>query len=179
MQFIDTVILLLALVAAPYMLAGMLNLPSPPSPGILWRAIAPALRGALCLLWYVLKRGFAYGWQPEPHERPQWLRDDQVSSVSVASGNENDEKEWTDGDGRYVSALYEAADRLELDVSRRNTIDILVLAGADIPKIRSIIKGENSTIGTEVTEARQRLGVEPPGRTIMVRDHEGKREIPL
>jgi hypothetical protein len=179
-QIVDVLIIIVALVAAPYMLAGLFRLPSPPSLAFIGRAIAPALLGALGLLWYVVKRGFAYGWQPEPHERPRWLRGNEVSSVSITSSSKNGADAQTDADRRYVSALYEATERLELDVSRRNIIDILVLAGADIPKIRSIIKGDNGAIGIEVAEARQRIGVEVPERTVTVRDNGGPpREIAL
>ena len=175
----DLVIVLIALIAAPYMLARMLKLPSPPSPRMIWRAVAPTIKPTLAIIGYLCKRALAYQWQPEPHEIPVWLRGDQVSSVSTMSSDENETDGRTDADGRSVPALYEAAERLQLDVSRRNTIDILVLAGGDVPKIRTIIKGANDAIGVEVAEARKRLGIEAPERTLMVRDHEGEREIAM
>lgn len=166
----DLVIILIALCAAPYMLARMLKLPSPPTPRTIWLAVAPTIKPTLAIVGYFCKRALAYQWQPEEHEIPAWLRGE-VSSVFVTSSGKNSADAQTDADGRYVSRLYEAAERLELDVSRRNTIDILVLAGGDIPKIRSIIKGDNSTIGIEVAEARERLGVTAPTRTIIARQH--------
>ncbi len=107
----------------------------------------------------------------------------QVSSVSITSSIENDTDEQTDTQTDPVSEGYDAIGRLQLDRSRAAIIDTLVLAGWDVGRIRSTLKGDNGTIGIEVAEARKRLGIDVPERTFTSREYVNgrleEREIPL
>lgn len=60
--------------------------------------------------------------------------------------------------------------RLQVDRTRTALIDTLVVAGWDTATIRTMIKGDNGTIGAEVKAARERLLGEPP-RVIPSREH--------
>lgn len=173
----DLIIIVIALCAAPYMLARMLKMPSPPTPRTIWQAVVPTIKPALAIVGYVLKRGLAYQWQPEPHEVPSWLRGEGVSSVSLTSSDGNSTDTRTDTRTDPVSALYDAAEQLQLDRSRKAIVYTLVLAGWDVGMIRAALKGANDAIGAEVAEARRQLGIEAPTRTIVARDYiEGKRQ---
>lgn len=50
-------------------------------------------------------------------------------------------------------------DRLEVDRTKTALIELLVYSGWDVSQIRSVVKGDNGTLGTEVEAARQRLGM--------------------
>lgn len=176
---IDLIIIFVALCAAPYMLAKMLKLPAPPSPRMIFSVIGPVFLGGLGLLGYLLKRAFAYQWQPEPHEVHHWVRGGEVSSVSITSSGESGTDTRTDGRTDPVSALHEAAEELQLDRSRKSIIYILVLAGWDVGAVRAVLKGANDAIGVEVAEVRKQLGIDAPIRMIAVRDQSGEREIAI
>lgn len=69
--------------------------------------------------------------------------------------------------------------RLQLDKTKAAIIEVLVYNGWQAGEIRSIIKGDNGVIGTEVEAARKRLGIDPPERTLKVRDGNRERVIPF
>lgn len=81
LDFINLIVILLALACAPYMLARMFRLPAPPSPAILLRASWPmvlmllrAFGLVLALLWYGFKRSAFYGWKHTPEDQPYLMR---------------------------------------------------------------------------------------------------------
>jgi hypothetical protein len=90
---------------------------------------------------------------PEPVRQPQTAQTDRQTSVSVAD-------QWLD--------------RLEVDRTRAALIELLVYSDWSLSEIRSIIKGDNGTIGAEVEAARQRLA--KPPRLMHVNN---ERYIPL
>jgi hypothetical protein len=89
----------------------------------------------------------------EPNRQPQTAQTDRQTSVSVAD-------QWLD--------------RLEVDRTRAALIELLVYSEWSLSEIRSMIKGDNGTIGAEVEAARQRL--EKPPRLMHVNN---ERYIPL
>jgi hypothetical protein len=48
-------------------------------------------------------------------------------------------------------------------------IEELLTHGWNVGEIRSVVKGDNGTIGAEIDAARQRLGIEAEARTVPVR----------
>lgn len=66
-----------------------------------------------------------------------------------------------DADGRHVFADDPWIARLKVDRTKMALIEVMVYSGWTVPEIRSIIKGENGAIGTDVETARQRLGIQP------------------
>jgi len=84
----------------------------------------------------------------------------------------------TDGDGRTdgrpVSAPNPWMERLQVDRTRAAVIELLVYSGWRVEQIRTIVKGENGAIGSEVDAARQRLGVDEPARVILVSKRGGE-----
>lgn len=87
----------------------------------------------------------------------------------------------TDGrtDGRSASAIDLWIERLEVDRTKQALIELLVYSGWTVDEVRAVLKGANADLGDEVKAARKRLGIEPPERTIRVRDAQGERVIPL
>lgn len=70
-------------------------------------------------------------------------------------------------------------DRVELDRTKTTLIELLVYSGWDVGQIRSVVKGDNGAIGTEIEAARKRLGMTPPTpRMLTVRDGSQERHIP-
>jgi hypothetical protein len=69
--------------------------------------------------------------------------------------------------------------RLEVDRTKAAVIELLVYSDWTTAEIRTVVKGENATIGAEVDAARKKLGVDPPERTLRVRDEKGERVIPF
>lgn len=85
----------------------------------------------------------------------------------------------TDGaDGPSVSVVNQLLGRLEVDRTKTAIIELLVYSDWTTAEIRAVVKGENAAIGTEVEAARKRLGIDPPERTLKVRDMQGERVIP-
>lgn len=69
-----------------------------------------------------------------------------------------------------VSAPDQKPPRLQLDKTRTAVIEELLTHGWNVGEIRSVVKGDNGTIGAEIDAARQRLGIEPePPRAIPLR----------
>lgn len=102
----------------------------------------------------------------------------QVSSVPVLSSDEAETKKRTDGRTDVgPSALGIAIKNRRLDVIREVIIDTLIQDGADVELVRKLLKGSNDAIGQEVAASRDRLGITPPERKLMVRDETGEREI--
>lgn len=87
----------------------------------------------------------------------------------------------TDTQTDQVSEADRWLDRVELDRSKTALIELLVYSGWDVGQIRSVIKGDNGTLGTEIDAARKRLGMTPDSpRTIVVRDNgTNERRIPI
>lgn len=77
-----------------------------------------------------------------------------------------------------VSADNLEVPRLRLDRTKAAVIEVLVYNGWATGEIRTVLKGDNGPIGAEVDAARKRLGIEPPDRTLKVRDASGERVIP-
>lgn len=75
------------------------------------------------------------------------------------------------------SALGLAIQKKQLDVIRALLIDTLIGEGADVALVRSLLKGSNDAIGSEVAASRQRFGITLSERTLMVSDNGQKREI--
>lgn len=177
MQFLDLIIILVALCAAPYMLAGMFRLPQPPSPRVVFAVIGPPILGVLGLLVYLVKRIIAYQWQPEPHEVHRWLQADQVSRVSGAADAEDGAQTQTDTQTDLVFALMSAFEGKEVDRTRQLIIDSAATYGWGVGQVRTLIKGDSGAVGAELAAARTRLGIGAPVRMLPVSDHEGRREI--
>ncbi|SRR5258706_15252146 len=76
-----------------------------------------------------------------------------------------------------VSADNLEVGRLQLDRTKTAVIEVMVYNGWSVGEIRAVIKGDNGAIGVEVEAARQRLGIDPPDRTLHVRDEKGGRVI--
>lgn len=68
-------------------------------------------------------------------------------------------------------------ERLQLDKTKVAVIEVLVYNGWGTGEIRSMLKGDNGVTGTEVEAARKRLGIDPPERTMKVKDEKGERVI--
>lgn len=78
-----------------------------------------------------------------------------------------------------VSADSLEVPRLQLDKTKTAIIELLVYNGWQAGEIRSVLKGDNGVIGTEVEAARKRLGIDLPERTLKVRDEKGERVISM
>lgn len=101
---------------------------------------------------------------------------DSVSSVSAMSSEDFEADERTDGRTDIgPSALGLAIKNKQVDVIRSVIIDTLIDEGADVALVRSLLKGSNDAIGAEVAASRQRLGITPSERMLIVRDS-GKPE---
>lgn len=85
----------------------------------------------------------------------------------------------TDRQTDLVSEADQWLDRIELDRTKTALIELLVYTGWDVGQIRSVIKGDNGAIGTEVEAARKRLGIVVEPRLLRVRDEQGERLIPM
>lgn len=177
---LELLIILVALCCAPYMLAGMFRLTPPPSPPQLWRVVAPAVVPALVVTgrviafsWYYVKPFMFHGYKRAPEERPR------LSTVSSAHYVEQDADEAADEAADEVSALFEAARRLQVDRTRPAIIDTLLLAGWEPGAVRGAVRGDNNVVQAEINAARVRLGLKEPGRVIPMRDSNGTREVAL
>lgn len=78
-----------------------------------------------------------------------------------------------------VSADTLRVSRLQLDRTKTAVIEVLVYNGWSVGEIRAVLKGDSNTFGAEVEAARQRLGIDPPERTLRVRDEAGQRVISM
>ena len=54
----------------------------------------------------------------------------------------------------------------------------MVYRGYAVGEIHALPEDDNGTIGAEVDAARKRLSIDPPDRTLKVRDERGERLIP-
>ncbi len=68
-----------------------------------------------------------------------------------------------------VSEPHKAPAHLQLNKTRTAVIEELLTHGWNVGEIRSVVKGDNGTIGAEIDAARQRLGIEAEARTVPVR----------
>ena len=71
------------------------------------------------------------------------------------------DEDQTEPDGR-VSEAYQWIERVKVDRTKTAWLELMVYSGYTVPEIRSILKGDNGTLGTEIEAARKRLGIEPP-----------------
>lgn len=94
-----------------------------------------------------------------------------VESVQTAQTGQ------TDNTDRPVSVANQWLDRIEVDRTRTAIIEVMVYSGWSVGEVRSVIKGDNAAIGTEVAAARQKLGIEETARLLRVKDAQGEREI--
>lgn len=175
---LDLLLILIALACAPYMVARMLRLPSPPSPRQIWRCVAPVVGPAAGLLLYGAKRLLAYDWQPQPHERPRWLRGEASSVFGSTSVELPADKTDRQTDERVSAASKRPAPPV-VDRTRAGIIYTLLREGWTTSEMRPWLRGDNNTISAEIAEARKRLGLAAPERTLTVRDYRGEREIAL
>lgn len=76
-------------------------------------------------------------------------------------------------DRQPVSTPSESPSRLQLDRTRTAVIEELLTHGWNVGEIRSVVKGDNGTIGAEIDAARQRLGIDVEPRTIPVKERGG------
>lgn len=102
----------------------------------------------------------------------------EVSSIPVDDYVEEAQTEQTDEADRRSSALYDAADQLRLDRTRKVIIDTLLLAGWDVAEIRGQIKGDNNTLSAEINAARQRLGL-TSNRVLIIRQGGEARQVKM
>lgn len=72
-------------------------------------------------------------------------------------------------DRQPVSEPHKAPARLQLNKTRTAVIEELLTHGWNVGEIRSVVKGDNGTIGAEIDAARQRLGIEAESRSVPVR----------
>lgn len=86
----------------------------------------------------------------------------------------------TDQQTARPSVVSPKAPRLAVDRTRAAVLEELLTCGWTITDLRreNILRGDNATISQEVAEARKRLGLADPDRTIKVRDEKGERVIP-
>ena len=102
-----------------------------------------------------------------------------VSSVSVNQAPPNGADEADRQTDKRVSAASMAPPPQQLDRSRSGMIYTLLRDGWTTSEMRPWLRGDNNTISAEINEAKKRLGLCEPERTIRVRDHAGEREIAL
>lgn len=100
--------------------------------------------------------------------------------VMSRAGHADQQTDQTDRPDRpSVSADDLRVGRLQLDRTKSAVIDVLVYNGWGVGDIRAVLKGDNGATGVEVDAARKKLGIEPPERTMRVRDEKGERVIPV
>lgn len=96
-------------------------------------------------------------------------------STPAARTNADGADEETDG---RVSAPNPWMERLQVDRTRAAVIELMVYSGWRVEQIRTVIKGENASIGAEIDAARQRLGIPEAPRIIAVSER-GAPQRPL
>lgn len=85
--------------------------------------------------------------------------------------------ERTDARTDQVSEADRWLGRLEVDRTKTALIELLVYSGWEVAQIRSVLKGENAALGTEIEAAKIRLGIADAPRMLHVRDDKGERDI--
>lgn len=102
-----------------------------------------------------------------------------VRSVELPSQT-NQTKKQTDQQTTRPSAISPKPPRFALDRTRSAVLEELLTCGWTITDLRreNILRGDNVTISQEVAEARKRLGLADPDRTLKIRDEKGERVIP-
>ncbi len=127
-------------------------------------------------MWRALPSLFDTGNERRPLVRFVRAAGDDMSSVSDSSDQdyviEPTRIAQTDSrqtDRQPVSEPQKAAARLQLNKTRTAVIEELLTSGWNVGEIRSVIKGDNGTIGAEIDAARKRLGIEVESRTVPVR----------
>lgn len=100
-----------------------------------------------------------------------------VTSIQEPAQKQTDQTDRADRPS--VSADTLRVPRLQLDRTKTAVIEVLVYNGWGVGEIRAVLKGDNGATGIEVEAARQRLGIEPPERTLRVRDESGQRVISM
>jgi hypothetical protein len=116
-------------------------------------------------------------WYRFPESHKKIVNRFQVVMSPARSQTEPDEQ--TDRQTDYVSEADHWLDRMEVDRTKTALIELLVYSGWDVGQIRSVVKGDNGAIGTEIEAARNRLGITAEPRQLRVRDAEGERLIPM
>jgi hypothetical protein len=170
MEFLGTLTILIALAYTPWMMAKRRGIPMPPPPHVL---VWYVLRVALFVFDFVISSGAT------SRRFPPFSASD-VSSISVELETAPEPEDRTNERTNVgPSVLARAIQSKRIDVIRRETIDSLVMEGAGTDVIRQLLKGTNTTIGEEVAEAKERLGIEEGERKILVSDSAGKRLISL
>lgn len=113
--------------------------------------------------------------EPESVNRSGWLLStDRDADHQTGQTDGADRPQTPD-----VSALLRLIDQVGVDRTRVAWIELMVYKGYSVGEIRSLLKGDNGIIGTEVEQARQRLGIDVPDRQLRVRDASGERVIPM
>ena len=118
---------------------------------------------------------------PMPHYDPETkqlvnrYQDDGDDYVEPAPQTAQTDRRQTDRqtDRQPVSTPSESPSRLQLDRTRTAVIEELLTHGWNVGEIRSVVKGDNGTIGAEIDAARQRLGIDVEPRTIPVKERGG------
>lgn len=85
----------------------------------------------------------------------------------------------TDRQTDHVSGADQWLDRLEVDRTRVTWVELMVYIGYSVGEIRTLLKGDNGAIGTEVEAAKKKLGIVDEPRQLRVRDEKGERLIPM
>src|SRR5262245_17679583 len=132
-------------------------------------AVGALLIGVLSVLWGKAEKLW------------DWLRGVNTSQIVISPLDRAETRtaRTDEADGPSVSAVDPWLARIHVDRTKGTLIDLLVYSGWTTAEIRSVLKGENAAIGTEVEAARQRLGIDPPERVLKVRDAQGERVIPF
>lgn len=99
--------------------------------------------------------------------------------TSIQEPHQQRTKQTDEADGPSVSAGSLRVPRLQLDRTKTAVIEVMVYNGWNVAEIRAVLKGENAAIGAEVEAARTRLDIDPPERTLRVRDEAGERVISM
>ncbi len=113
---------------------------------------------------------------------PAWNDGTVNHSQIVMSRSEVEESRQTRPDQTQttVSADEKWVERMRLDRTRAAAIELMVYSGWTVGQVRTVVKGDNGTIGSEVEAAKVRLGIAPdPPRDLTVRDTNGERAIPF
>lgn len=100
-----------------------------------------------------------------------------VMSQSAPTERQTDQTDTADRPSVSADDLH--VERLQLDRTKTALIEVMVYNGWGVGEIRAVLKGDNGTIGEAVDAARKKLGIDPPERTLRVRDEKGERLIAL
>lgn len=100
-------------------------------------------------------------------------------AMSIQEPAQKQTDQTDQSDRPSVSADQLRTPRLQLDRTKTAVIEVMVYNGWSVGEIRAVLKGDNGALGAEAEAARIRLGIDPPERTLRVRDEAGERVISI